>query len=96
MTADERARLRALAVAATPGPWSAGVSDPEGLPNDTPTIFAPEMVDVVALAPVGDDAAFIAAANPAAVVALLDALDAAERRVAELEEREDGRDWRED
>jgi len=33
------------------------------------------------------DAAFIAAANPAAVLALLDELEAAEKRIAELEAR---------
>lgn len=34
------------------------------------------------------DAAFIAAANPATVLALLDELESAEKRIAELEARE--------
>ena len=67
------AELRRLAEAATPGPWS--------------TAAFQLVIDVAQRIDVGmcghrDDAAFIAAANPAAVLALLDA--AAERdRLAE-------------
>ena len=72
MTADERAALRALAEAATPGPWERGDwhiwSKADGVSREVCGMGGWEH---------RDDGAFIAAAR-AAVPALLDALDAAE------------------
>ena len=72
MSALDRATLRALAKAATPGPWEA-----EG-DYKSPDIIAGDLVVAVTIAsdmkpPVNKaNAEFIAAANPAAVLALLD------------------------
>ena len=77
LTPETLAELRRLAEAATPGPWA--------------TAAFQLVIDVARRIDVGmcghrDDAAFIAAANPAVVLALLDA--AAERdRLAEAVER---------
>ena len=75
ITKADRERLRELAGNATPGPW-----------NATPHSWAPHQYDIdgpaddkgteVACEAFGDDnAAFIAANNPAATLSLLDALD---------------------
>ena len=66
------AEMRRLAEAATPGPWS--------------TAAFQLVIDVAQRIDVGmcghrDDAAFIAAANPAAVLALLDERDALAAKV---------------
>lgn len=75
MTID-RKRLRELALAATPGPWTYEEEE-----------YAPERVRFPdgQFATVNGDsaetcetAAFIAAANPQTILALLDALDAAQ------------------
>jgi hypothetical protein len=78
----ERKELRKLAQAATPGPWQ---------PDDEAQICANNMVIAVAGEPVGGtqrrgdwghldaDAAYIAACSPDRILALLDALDAAEK-----------------
>lgn len=97
-TADGRARLRELAEAATPGPWEWWTSNSwRRLRNDCgrgvhsnvalPTVGNDGQPDIQVRP---EDMAFIAAARtqfPAA----LDALDRAERRIAELE-RERARD----
>lgn len=96
MTPD-RAALRATAEAATPGPWTA---DPGlWSPPDWPEHWGYRKVDagVRRIASTDGaredtasdrahvaDAAYIAAADPATVLALLDALDAAEAEVARL------------
>ena len=72
ITPDVRARLRALADAATPGPWEADLSDP------SPAWAAVTTPDrCIAEHLTREDAQLVAAAR-AAVPALLDALDAAE------------------
>lgn len=78
MTPD-RAALRATAEAATPGPWTAGdwhvwAKTSEG----NREVCGMGGHDHIA------DADFIAAADPSTVLALLDALDAAEAEVARL------------
>lgn len=74
MTPAEQARLRALAMAATPGPWSAYAYrvrkiDPSG--------EAHVMCDYC-WSPV--EAAYIAAANPAAILELLDLIEQFQKR----------------
>ena len=80
----EREELRKLAEAATPGPWS--------------TAAFQLVIDVARRIDVGmcghrDDAAFIAAANPAAVLGLLDQLDAAEAKLAAVWELHSPARW---
>ncbi len=82
----DTAKLKAAALAATPGPWryqkTTPVTDAE--------ICAQNHTRVVNLL-AGDvtpaNSEFIAAANPAAVLELIAALEAAKRRNAELDER---------
>ena len=74
------AELRRLAEAATPGPWS--------------TAAFQLVIDVARRIDVGmcghrDDAAFIAAANPATVLALLDDADALRAELAHMTEARD-------
>lgn len=90
MDVDE---LRRLAQAATPGPWKQHLVDD--------TCVTDDRRDICTTFPEGGydddvdfntdiegrerDAAFIAAANPAAIIAILDEKDALTARVAELE-----------
>jgi len=84
--------LRKLAEAATPGPWMVQqYSTHVGFSvwADGRGCIAERWYDITQAKPYGDEiggnAAFIAAANPAAVLSLLDRLDAAEARVRALE-----------
>lgn len=80
MTRDSLAKLRALAEAATPGPWT--FEQPECLYE---SIWAPNPAEPDALYDIprnAEDQRFIAAANPAAVLSILDEL-ARIRRLAE-------------
>ena len=76
----DRARLRALAEAATPGPWEAEIRDGclfiTAIDGNTSVaeVLGPPTHQVVAA-----DATYIAAASPDTVLALLDALDEARR-----------------
>jgi len=82
-TEEERAELRKLAVAATPGPWSQGPgSESRSFVYNT-TGMRRQVARTLKL---GDnhDARFIAAANPAVVLSLLDALDSRDRALAEI------------
>lgn len=88
MTEDERKRLRELAEAATPGPWreyprcdSAGQHDACGVESEIKdesyhsgyvSVFHSDAYDECTHPISAANAAFIAAANPTAVVALLD------------------------
>lgn len=76
--------LREAAEKATKGKWAVEFDDEvystDGVNN--------EQIAMVFSENEARDAAFIAAANPATVLALLDELEAAEKRVAELEARE--------
>lgn len=89
MSADERARLRALAERATAGPWS--VSEPiekdDHMEWDVEAPHASGIPSIAVTCFEEHDAAFIAAANPAAVLALLAAVEEAEQRAAEAEQR---------
>lgn len=80
---DKRA-LREAAEKATKGQWAVEFDDEvystDGVNNEQiAMVFSENEVR---------DAAFIAAANPATVLALLDELEAKEKRIAELEARE--------
>ncbi|ELJ5794278.1 ead/Ea22-like family protein [Enterobacter roggenkampii] len=83
---DKRAKraLREAAEKATKGQWVVEFDDEiystDGVNN--------EQIAMVFSENEARDAAFIAAANPATVLALLDELEAAEKRIAELEARE--------
>ena len=74
------AELRRLAEAATPGPWSTAAFQL--------VIDAARRIDV-GMCGHRDDAAFIAAANPAAVLALLDDADALRAELAHMTEARD-------
>lgn len=80
---DKRA-LREAAEKATKGQWVVEFDDEiystDGVNN--------EQIAMVFSENEARDAAFIAAANPAAVLALLDELEAKDKRIAELEARE--------
>ena len=82
--------LRKLALAATPGPWQAQQRNKQ----EAIYIVGPAGVPPACHAFYADNAAYIAAANPATVLALLDELEAAhasrreaQARVAELTEK---------
>ncbi|MGG1954321.1 ead/Ea22-like family protein [Enterobacter cloacae] len=80
---DKRA-LREAAEKATKGQWAVEFDDEvystDGVNNEQiAMVFSENEVR---------DAAFIAAANPATVLALLDELEAKDKRIAELEARE--------
>ncbi|WP_163334702.1 ead/Ea22-like family protein [Enterobacter hormaechei] len=83
---DKRAKraLREAAEKATKGQWVVEFDDEiystDGVNN--------EQIAMVFSENEARDAAFIAAANPAAVLALLDELEAKDKRIAELEARE--------
>lgn len=80
-----RDKLRELALQATEGPWqdrfwAGALEGPNGLER---CIFAHgpiHRVDDAGVSQTGHDAAFITAANPQAILALLDALDKFEAR----------------
>lgn len=75
-------RLRELAEQATPGPWDAGQTGPF-----KSTIYrGAGYVGLVAADVEHADAAYIAAANPSVILALLSERHADRERIAELEE----------
>lgn len=82
MNIDKRA-LREVAEKATPGNWRRSSSRFNGI-TATPFSLCGEEV-MLAHTVEKRDAEFIAAANPATVLALLDELEAAEKRIAELD-----------
>lgn len=80
MNASDRDLLRSLAEKATPGPWT---KEPDecGIYAKVVDDGVDEFFEFIA-SPVDDDnTEFIAAANPAVILSLLTALDAAERVV---------------
>ena len=89
MTREQRQALRQAAEQATPGPWDYVMHGPQ------PTVFRPDGTVVCDLyrgcdLPDGqpeDNAHFISAANPAAILALLNALDEAEGAQEHAEEQ---------
>lgn len=92
MTIDTKA-IRAAAEAATPGPWhAAGPSFGMPLPKYINCVIVENEdgdADDICIAPIGcdeistEDLTYIATANPATVIALLDRLEAAETEVLE-------------
>ncbi len=80
---DDLATLRRMAEAATPGPWHFHQDDGTALDISEVCIPRPEEdVDLSIASLLEDrDGAFIAAANPATVLALLDRLERAEREL---------------
>ena len=84
MSNIDKQALREAAEKATKGQWAVEFDDEiystDGVNN--------EQIAMVFSENEARDAAFIAAANPATVLALLDELEAAENRIAELEARE--------
>lgn len=90
MLADQDKELRRLAEAATPGPWKIAPAGTKAYERADPYPF-----DMIQVAPArfvrtegrseneaNSNAAFIAAANPATILSLLDRLEAAERDAA--------------
>lgn len=87
LTPEDRARLRGLAGKATPGPWDTGMYP--GDRRTAPYCFVEvgdTEVQVARFEGGHFDAAYIAAADPATVTALLDALDEAEAVVQRMRE----------
>lgn len=92
MTEIDVAKLRSLAEGATPGPWEAVEDSNEHLAGCPPTMewlvsatdpgedFYEEIIDWGNRGR-GEDAQYIAAANPATILALLDRLEQAEAEV---------------
>ncbi|EJT8813614.1 ead/Ea22-like family protein [Escherichia coli] len=83
MKALNKQALREAAEKATKGQWAVEFDDEIYSTNGVNH----EQIAMVFSENEASDAAFIAAANPATVLALLDELDAAEKRIAELEAR---------
>lgn len=85
-TPEARTALRALAEQATKGPWEASNMEAreDGSPGCAWGVTAGDrgIIEHDFVAP--HNAVFIAAANPAVVLALLDALEARDREVTEL------------
>lgn len=83
--------LRELAEAATQGPWiAAGPSYGDPMPRYYNTVVTDrgdpiEDEDVCSDTMTSEDALFIAAANPAAILSLLDRLEKAEKDAARLD-----------
>lgn len=75
---DKFRELKAAAMAATPGPWSYNGNCKFGIWWPTENCY-------VLSANTHEDAAFIAAANPAVILALLAELEAKDERIGELE-----------
>ncbi|WP_193160290.1 ead/Ea22-like family protein [Serratia ureilytica] len=78
MKMDKFSELKAAAMAATPGPWSYNGNCKFGIWWPTENCY-------VLSANTHEDAAFIAAANPAVILALLAELEAKDKRIGELE-----------
>ena len=97
LTPEKLAELRRLAEAATPGPWEAfGAVDGRrgerwlGVTTDMRATESARAGDVFAAQNcTRQDALFIAAANPAAVLALLDDADALRAELAHMREARD-------
>ncbi|HFZ1898758.1 TPA: ead/Ea22-like family protein [Serratia marcescens] len=83
---DKFSELKAAAMAATPGPWV--VTDKNNVEAPNQKRFRPVayIFGNRAEHKRAADAAFIAAANPAVVLAILAELEAKDKRIAELEE----------
>ena len=85
MTALNKQALREASEKATPGPWRRSITQFNGITHGK---FSFTKEEIIASSPEKRDAIFIAEANPATVLALLDELEAKDKRIAELEARE--------
>jgi hypothetical protein len=83
LTQEQRAELRAKAQAATRGPWMVLPPVIIGGNNDVATPHDGERHRSIATRALPENAAFIAAADPPTVLALLDALEEAEQQRAD-------------
>lgn len=85
MTDLDLSDLRAKAEAATPGPWEFSPDDGSALDADAVVVLdeAGDEALIVTTWIEAKDAEFIAAANPAVVLELLDRLERAERAIEE-------------
>lgn len=83
---DKRA-LREAAEKATPGPWCIARNGKTITSNQSHpvAVITEDFHRMLANGKTGGDAEFISAANPVTVLALLDELEAAEKRISELE-----------
>ncbi|MBG0623053.1 ead/Ea22-like family protein [Enterobacter roggenkampii] len=88
-TIDKRA-LREAAEKATPGPWGIARNGKTITSNQSHpvAVITEDFHRLLANGKTGGDAEFIAEANPATVLSLLDELEAKDQRIAELESRE--------
>lgn len=82
---DKFSELKAAAMAATPGPWVVTEKNNVEAPNQKRFRPVAYIFGNRAEHKRAADAAFIAAANPAVVLALLAELEAKDKRIAELE-----------
>ncbi|HGE6660252.1 TPA: ead/Ea22-like family protein [Serratia marcescens] len=80
---DKFSELKAAAMAATPGPWFRSSVQFNGITTEA-TFITQGNKPHVANTSEKRDAIFIAAANPAAILALLAELEAKDKRIAEL------------
>jgi len=92
LTREQRDELRAKAEAATPGPWMLLPPAIIGENNHVITPHDGQRCGIVVNGATPENATYIAAANPATVLTLLDALEEAECEVARLEWRR-ARGW---
>lgn len=84
---DKFSELKAAAMAATPGPWFRSGVQFNGITTES-TFITQGNKPHVASTSEKRDAIFIAAANPDTVLALLAELEVKDKRIGELEERE--------
>jgi len=75
MNDDDRKRLRELAERATPGPWEYVPTGPDRSADFVRAELGSTVADFGGYPPSPADAAFIAAANPTAVLELLDDME---------------------
>ncbi|MBJ8746018.1 ead/Ea22-like family protein [Citrobacter farmeri] len=86
MSNIDKQALREAAEKATPGPWRYLKSTPF-MDAEVSAENHTRVVNLLAGDVTADNSEFIAAASPAAVLALLDDLEAKDKRIAELEAR---------
>jgi len=87
---NKLSELKAAAMAATPGPWDAELNEVWVMRDGTADFMLTDIFGDNELSAEQDraNAAFIAAANPAVILALLAELEAKDKHIAELEATE--------
>lgn len=83
MSNIDKQALREAAEKATPGPWRMALTKFNGITHGK---FSFTKEDIIASSPEKRNSIFIAAANPATVLALLDELEAKDKQIADLKE----------